>query len=77
MENKQIIETMISNLKGRRNYEERKATRLGFETLHDYLEDKLIKQKSYEDEKVENLKQLKLQKTNIKNKERKSSCGCC
>ncbi|MDC0074914.1 hypothetical protein OAK17_08685 [Alphaproteobacteria bacterium] len=77
MENKQIIETMISNLKGRRNYEERKATRLGFANLHDYLEDKIMKQKMIEIEEAENLEQLKPQKINNKNKEVKSSCGCC
>ena len=77
MENKQIIETMISNLKGRRSYEERKATKLGFTSLHDYLEDKIIKRKNIEDKKAEYLKLLELQKRNIKNKKDKSSCSCC
>ena len=44
MENPEIIE-IINNLKGRRNYEERKATKLGFNSLYAYFEDKISKQK--------------------------------
>ena len=44
MENLEIIE-IINNLKGRRNYEERKATKLGFNSLYAYFEDKISKQK--------------------------------
>ena len=39
MQNQEIVKT-IENLKGRRNYEEKKASKLGFATLYDYLEDK-------------------------------------
>ena len=38
------IETHISNLRGRLNYETKKATKLGFPTLHDYIRDKLTKE---------------------------------
>ena len=44
MENPEIIK-IINNLKGRRNYEERKATKLGFNSLYAYFEDKISKQK--------------------------------
>ena len=42
MQNQEIID-IISNLKGRKNYEEKKAFRLGFSSLYDYFEDKLQK----------------------------------
>ena len=40
MENQEIIQ-IIKNLKGRRNYEERKASKLGFTSLYAYFEDKV------------------------------------
>ena len=42
MQNQEIVK-IIENLKGRRNYEEKKASKLGFATLYDYLEDKISK----------------------------------
>ena len=42
MQNQQVLEA-ISNLKGRRNYEEKKSKKLGFNSLYDYIEDKLAK----------------------------------
>ena len=38
------IEAHISNLRGRLNYETKKATKRGFPTLHDYIRDKLTKE---------------------------------
>ena len=38
MQNQQVLEA-ISNLKGRRNYEEKKSKKLGFNSLYDYIED--------------------------------------
>ena len=53
MQNQEIVK-IIENLKGRRNYEEKKASKLGFATLYDYLEDKISKkQKALEDERKE------------------------
>ena len=37
MQNSQILE-LIENLKGRRNYEEKKASKLGFNSLYAYFE---------------------------------------
>jgi len=51
MENPKIIE-IISNLKGRRNYEEKKAVKLGYATLYEYFEDKLQKEASQKKEIV-------------------------
>ena len=44
MQNQEIIQ-IIQNLKGRRNYEEKKASKLGFNSLYAYVEDKILKQK--------------------------------
>ena len=44
MQNQQIIE-IIENLKGRKNYEEKKASKLGFKSLYTYFEDKISKEK--------------------------------
>ena len=43
MEN-QLILDRIENLRGRRGYEEKKAAKLGFASLYDYLEDKIAKE---------------------------------
>ena len=62
---------MIDNLKGRRGYEEKKASKLGFASLYDYFEDKISKkQKGLEDEQKE------LEADNQSTKSKKS-CGCC
>ena len=44
MQNQEIIK-IIENLKGRRGYEEKKATKLGFTSLYAYFEDKILKEK--------------------------------
>ena len=40
MQNQEIL-SIIENLKGRRGYEEKKASKLGFSSLYAYLEDKI------------------------------------
>ena len=73
MQNQEIVK-IIENLKGRRNYEEKKATKLGFASLYDYFEDKISKkQKALEDEQ----KELEVTKTENQPKAAKKSCGCC
>ena len=73
MQNQEIVK-IIKNLKGRRNYEEKKASKLGFASLYEYFEDKISKkQKAIEDEK----KELQVTKTEEKPKESKKNCGCC
>ena len=44
MQNQEIIK-IIENLKGRKNYEEKKASKLGFPSLYAYFEDKILKEK--------------------------------
>ncbi len=71
MQNQEIIK-IIENLGGRRNYEEKKASKLGFNSLYAYFEDKILKQKKAikeEEKKLETEQVLKNQK--------KKSCGCC
>ena len=73
MQNQEIIK-IIENLKGRRNYEEKRASKLGFASLYDYFEDKISKkQKVLEDEQ----KELEAAKTEDQPKAAKKSCGCC
>ena len=73
MQNQEIVK-IIENLKGRKNYEEKKASKLGFASLYAYFEDKILKkQKAIEDEQRE----LENAKINDKPKENKKSCGCC
>tara|TARA_B000000475_G_scaffold181178_1_gene145926 strand:- start:982 stop:1206 length:225 start_codon:yes stop_codon:yes gene_type:complete len=53
MQNQEIVK-MIENLKGRKNYEEKKASKLGFASLYAYFEDKISKkQKAIEDKQRE------------------------
>ena len=74
MQNQEIIK-IIENLKGRRGYEEKKASKLGFSSLYAYFEDKILKEKqAIEDQKKELEKTKSDEKS--KNKEKKS-CGCC
>ena len=73
MQNQEIVK-IIENLKGRRNYEEKRATKLGFASLYDYFEDKISKkQKVLEEEQIG----LEAAKTDNQPKAAKKSCGCC
>jgi len=73
MQNQEIVK-MIDNLKGRRGYEEKRASKLGFATLYEYFEDKISKkQKAVEDEQ----KELEAAKADDQPKANKKSCGCC
>ena len=73
MQNQEIVK-IIDNLKGRRGYEEKRASKLGFASLYEYFEDKILqKQKAIEDEQ----KELEAAKTDNQPKAAKKSCGCC
>ena len=73
MQNQEIVR-IIENLKGRKNYEEKKASKLGFASLYDYFEDKISKkQKALEDVQ----KKLEASQTEEQPKAAKKSCGCC
>ena len=73
MQNQEILK-LIENLKGRRNYEEERASKLGFTSLYDYFNDKISKkQKALENEQ----KELETAKADEQSKANKKSCGCC
>ena len=73
MQNQEIVK-MIDNLKGRRGYEEKRASKLGFASLYEYFEDEIAKkQKTLEDEQ----KQLEAAKADEQPKANKKSCSCC
>jgi len=73
MQNQEIVK-IIENLKGRKSYEEKKASKLGFASLYDYFEDKISKkQQAIEDEQ----KELETAKADEQPKANKKSCSCC
>jgi len=73
MQNQEIVK-IIENLKGRRNYEKKRASKLGFASLYDYFEDKISKkQKAIEEEQ----KELETAKSDEQPKAEKKSCSCC
>ena len=74
MQNQEIIKA-IDNLKGRRKYEEKKASKLGFSSLYDYFEDKALKQKKVAEEQEPKIKLLN-NKGRV-SKDKKTGCSCC
>ena len=53
MQNQEIIK-IIENLRGRRGYEEKKASKLGFTSLYAYIEDKILREKQVLEKKRKN-----------------------
>ena len=72
MENQEILK-IIDSLKGRKNYEQKKATKLGFPSLYAYFEDKLLKEKKKAELKKKELEEV----INTDKLEKKKSCSCC
>ena len=75
MQNQEILE-IIENLKGRRSYEEKKASKLGFSSLYAYFEDKIYKEKKALEEEQKRAEEIKTEK-NLDNKSKNKSCSCC
>ena len=73
MQNQEIVK-IIENLKGRKNYEEKRASKLGFASLYDYFEDKILKKKKALEEEQ---KELEATKADDQQKANKKSCSCC
>ena len=74
MQNPQILE-LIENLKGRRNYEEKKASKLGFNSLYAYFENKLLQEKTALEESARELEIAKAEEKllkEVKNKPKKT-----
>ncbi|MDC3053195.1 hypothetical protein OA187_01395 [Candidatus Pelagibacter sp.] len=78
MQNPQILE-LIENLKGRRNYEEKKASKLGFNSLYAYFENKLLQEKTALEESARELEITKSEEKLLKEEKSKpkKTCGCC
>ena len=74
MQNQEIIK-IIENLKGRRDYEQKKATKLGFNSLYAYFEDKILKEKKANEDSKRGLEEIKVD-SKLKKKQKKS-CSCC
>ena len=53
------VEERIANLKGRRAYEEKKASKLGFPTLHEYFEDKIAKELLAAEQQIKEKERMK------------------
>ena len=73
MQNQEIVK-MIENLKGRRGYEEKRASKLGFASLYAYLEDKISNKQNAIEEEQKKLEDTKTEDQQIKSKK---SCSCC
>ena len=73
MENKLVLER-IENLRGKRAYEEKKAAKLGFISLYDYLEDKLLREAQADEITKESKPMIKGRSTK---KKKQSACSCC
>ena len=78
MQNPQILE-LIENLKGRRNYEEKKTSKLGFNSLYAYFENKLLQEKTALEESARELEIAKAEEKLFKEEKSKpkKTCGCC
>ena len=72
MESSEVIK-IIENLKGRRPYEEKKAAKLGFASLHEYIEDKIQKKQLAD----KNLKETECETSKVDSQSNNKSCGCC
>ena len=76
MNNPQVLE-IIENLKGRRNYEEKKASKLGFNSLYAYIENKILKEKETAEAKILEQSAAGEEVIEEKKSEKKTSCSCC
>ena len=78
MQNPQIIK-IIENLKGRRTYEEKKASKLGFNSLYAYFENKLLQEKTAIEESARELEIAKAEAELLKKEKskQKKTCSCC
>ena len=76
MNNPQVLK-IIENLKGRKNYEEKRASKLGFASLYTYIEDKVLKKKQESEAEIANQSENQLKIVEEKKTDNKKSCSCC
>ena len=72
MDNSEVTK-IIENLKGRKPYEEKRAAKLGFASLHEYIEDKIQKKQLSE----KNLEATECETSKVDSQSKGKSCGCC
>ena len=72
MENIEVTK-IIENLKGRRPYEEKRAVKLGFNSLYEYIESKVLQKQSV----AKNTEKLKDQASSNQSQSKGKSCNCC
>mgnify|MGYP001219294387 FL=1 len=74
----ELILNRIENLRGRKPYEEKKAAKLGFESLYEYFEDKIAKEAhALEADQTKKTILKKAIKTKVVAKKQVGSCSCC
>ena len=76
MNDPQILQ-IIENLKGRKPYEEKKASKLGFSSLYSYIEDKILKKKLSEEVDINKVDMNKDETVEHNAKKKKNNCSCC
>ena len=76
MNNPEVLE-IIENLKGRRNYEEKRASKLGFNSLYAYIENKILKEKEAAKAEIVSQSQSIKETTKEKKLKKNKSCSCC
>ena len=76
MQNEEIIK-IIDNLKGKRKYEEKKSKKLGYTSLYDYFEDKILQKKKVVEAEKKELELIRTKNNFPKTKKNKKACGCC
>ena len=77
MENQQVL-NFIDNLRGKRAYEERKSKKLGFNSLYEYIENKLLlKAQAEADAKIDSEKEVFDSDLNDAATNETRSCSCC
>ena len=75
MEDNAVLER-ISGLKGRLGYEEKKAKKLGFASIYEYMEDKI----SNENSMINSVNEVSIKPIKSIKKKKKAeakTCGCC
>ena len=75
MEDKIVLER-IASLKGRLGYEEKKAKKLGFRSIYEYIEDK-INNENRSINATSEVRKKPVKPIKINKKSKVNTCGCC
>ena len=76
MNNPEVLK-IINNLRGRKNYEEKKASKLSFNSLYSYIEDKILNEKKAAVAEIKKTSEKLEDMLEDEKSERKKSCYCC